>query len=278
MSNLAFRFLTAAIGVPVILAILYLAPLWGWYLLCGASMAVAAAEFFGMTHPGDRPGQVLGTLLSVGVFSLLCYTRFGETRPTVMLFAVLALVPLALLFALARPRELPTALPRTTALVFGPLYVGAGMAALAALRTVGTGTQGAGLALMTMMIAWFSDTGGYFAGKNIGGPKLYPEVSPNKTWSGGVGGVLGSMLGAAFAHFVYLRELPLVPGLLLAAAAGVFGQVGDFCESALKRSAGVKDSGGILPGHGGILDRVDALLFAALVVYGVCRAGLLQLG
>jgi phosphatidate cytidylyltransferase len=127
------------------------------------------------------------------------------------------------------------------------------------------------------MIAWFSDTAGYFVGRSLKGPKLYPSVSPNKTWSGSVGGLAGSASAAVLAHFVFMPELPLARGILAAVITGAFGQAGDLCESLMKRSAGVKDSGGILPGHGGILDRIDALLFAGLGLYIAVRSGWLAL-
>jgi phosphatidate cytidylyltransferase len=120
---------------------------------------------------------------------------------------------------------------------------------------------------MTLMLAWFGDTFGYFFGRFLGKHKLYPAVSPKKTIEGALGGLIGSMTGACFAHFVYLKSFPLVPGLVLAVVAGGLGQLGDLGESLLKRSTGVKDSGQIVPGHGGILDRIDALLMASTVVY-----------
>lgn len=278
MSNLAVRLLTALVGIPIILAILYIAPPVVFFTLCAVALVVASLEFYAMSHPNDRTGQLFGTAVTFGLFAVLVYTQFALTHPSLALFTTLSLSPIALLFYLARPAEIPNALTRSAALAFGPIYIGGSLAALACLRTLGTSNEGAGLALMTLMIAWFSDTAGYFFGKGLKGPKLYAAVSPNKTWSGGIGGVLGSMLGAVLAHFIYLPTLPLGRGLAVAAIAGILGQTGDFCESVLKRSAGVKDSGGILPGHGGILDRVDALMFAALAVYVSFRAGLIELG
>lgn len=278
MSNLVVRLLTALVGVPIILGILYVAPPIAFFTLCAAALVVASLEFYAMSLPGDPVGQRFGTLLTLALFATLVYTNFGSIHATLAVFASLALGPVSLLFYLARPAEIPNALPRTAALTFGPIYIGASLASLACLRITGTSHEGSGLALMTMMIAWFSDTAGYFFGKGLKGPKLYAAVSPNKTWSGGIGGVLGSMLAAVFGHFGFLPTLPLTAGIATAAIAGVFGQTGDFCESVLKRSAGVKDSGGILPGHGGILDRIDALMFAALAVYLSLRVGWLQLG
>lgn len=276
MSNFLVRLLTALIGVPIILAILYVGPPAGWFVLCGAGMLVAAWEFFAMTHPDDPVGRWLGTALSLGTFSLFVMTRFGAVHGTWLALGLALLAPVTLLASLARPANIPTALPRNGALLMAPLYLAIPMAALALVITYGTRVQGGGLCLLTMMFSWFGDTGGYFAGKGIGGPRLYPAVSPNKTWSGALGGLAGSVFGSLLAHFTFLPALSLGQGVVLALAAGAFGQIGDLCESILKRSARVKDSGAILPGHGGILDRIDALLFCALTMFAALQTGWLE--
>ena len=136
-----------------------------------------------------------------------------------------------------------------------------------------------GLPELTFSIAFLGDTGAYFTGRALGRHKLYPALSPKKTWEGAVGGLASSAGAAAIAHFWYLPELPLIPGLILGAAAGAMGQAGDLCESMIKRAHGVKDSGTLLPGHGGMLDRIDALLFAAPVLYiGLLWLGFVSLG
>jgi len=277
MSNTVVRLLTGFIGAPLILAIVFLAPFLGYYALAGGAMTFAAYEFFGMTHADDPTGRRLGTLLTVLLFSALVYSRYGHDHPTVALWAALLLAPVALFFGLVRPAQIAQALPRTTALVFGPLYLASTMGALAVLRTVGTPREGAGLVVLALATAWGSDTAAYFAGRNLKGPKLYPAVSPNKTWSGALGGLAMAMTSAVVLHFTIMPTLPLGMGVLVAGLAGAAGQAGDLAESVLKRSAGVKDSGGLLPGHGGILDRIDALVFTALVVFGAIETGLLQL-
>jgi phosphatidate cytidylyltransferase len=146
-----------------------------------------------------------------------------------------------------------------------PIYVGAPLATLALLRR--DFDDGAGLVLLTLMLAWFGDTGGYFVGRYFGKTKLYEAVSPKKTREGLYGAVLGSLAGALLAHFTYLPSLGLDAALVLGLAGGPLGQAGDLVESLLKRSLGTKDSGDIIPGHGGILDRIDALLVLAPVVY-----------
>ena len=276
MSNFAVRLLTALVGIPIILGILYVGPPLGWFGLCAAATLIATWEFLSMTHPDDLPGRWIGMALTAGTFALFVSTHFGTVHGTWLGVGVAALAPVTLLGSLARPATIPTALARNGTLLMAPLYLGAPMAALALIRTFGASVQGGGLCLLTMMFAWMGDTGGYFAGKGLGGPKLYPAVSPNKTWTGAVGGLAGSVLGSVLAHFTFLPALSLTQGILLAIAAGAFGQIGDLCESILKRSAGVKDSGAILPGHGGILDRIDALLFCGLTMFAALQSGWLE--
>jgi phosphatidate cytidylyltransferase len=122
-----------------------------------------------------------------------------------------------------------------------------------------------------MGLAWGSDTGAYFAGRFFGKHKLAPRVSPSKTIEGAVGGMAASILVAVIWQVVWLHnELPLWHAVVLAAIANVFGQSGDLVESLIKRSTGVKDSGSILPGHGGLLDRIDALMFTATACLLYC--------
>ena len=128
--------------------------------------------------------------------------------------------------------------------------------------------------VLLFLVVWVTDIGGYFAGRGIGGPKLWPRVSPKKTWSGAVGGFAASLaIAAGFASFGFGK---LVPLLLLSAALSIVSQLGDLFESAVKRRFGVKDSSQIIPGHGGLLDRLDgfvaAVAFAALI--GIWRGGL----
>lgn len=104
-------------------------------------------------------------------------------------------------------------------------------------------------------------------GRFLGKHKLFPLVSPKKTWEGALGGVLSTITAALVAHFWFLKEIGILQALLLGLFASIVGQSGDLCESLLKRSYGIKDSGNILPGHGGIMDRVDALVFVAPLVY-----------
>ena len=180
---------------------------------------------------------------------------------------MLLLFPTFALFAtLGRLGANETTGLRAFAMAFGPLWIGGGMATLALLRR-DAGESGPGFVILALTLSWFSDTGAYFAGRFLGKHKLYEAVSPKKTVEGAFGGLAAAILGAVVGHYFYLRSVPLDHAIILAIVAGALGQAGDLGESMLKRSFGVKDSGGIVPGHGGILDRVDALIVTAAFSY-----------
>lgn len=262
-SNLAVRLATAAVGAPLIIALLYKGPPWGFYLLVLPATLIGAWELFSMTHPGDRLSQVMGAAMTA-LTSLATFAAEGDAR---VLATIVVVVPLAgPLLTLVRPGEMKTAALRACAMGFGPLYIGVPLALLAILRR-DLGADGPPYVILTIMFAWFSDTGGYFAGRFLGRHKLYEAISPKKTVEGSIGGLLGAVLGALLAHFWFLPSLSLSHGIILALVAGAFGQASDLGESLLKRSTGVKDSGAIVPGHGGILDRVDALLLTSAVTF-----------
>ncbi len=263
-SNLAIRLLTAAVGTPAILALLYLAPAWSFYLLVLPVTLIGASELFAMTHPGDRVAQGAGVVLSL-LTSLTLY-RFGLSEPRALV-TLLVLVPaLGPIVTLVRLGDVSTAALRACAMGFGPLFVAGSLTLLALLRR-DFGAAGPGLVVMSLMFAWWGDTGGYFAGRFLGKRKLYEAVSPKKTVAGAIGGLAGSVAGAVCASLWYLPQVPLYHSIPLALLAGVLGQAGDLGESLIKRATGVKDSGAIVPGHGGILDRVDALLLTSATVY-----------
>ncbi|MFW6067788.1 MAG: phosphatidate cytidylyltransferase [Myxococcota bacterium] len=259
--NLAQRLLTAAVLVPLILYLLYWEPTKnGFLVLVYLAVGVSAHELMGMAVPYSRPLRLYGTAATLALLTTAVFLPSADA----VLTAVIVLVVGGLLSGLLAPTPLERASSRMGWLIAGPLYVGGLLATVPMLHRM---EHGGSWVVLTMTLAWLGDTGGYFAGRFLGKHKLYPAVSPKKTIEGSIGGLLGSMLGALAAHFWYLQELPLVDGILLALVAGGFGQMGDLCESLLKRSTGVKDSGTILPGHGGLLDRIDALVFTAPITW-----------
>jgi phosphatidate cytidylyltransferase len=261
VSNLTARLLVAAVFVPAILALLYVAPPIGFYLLTFAAAIVAAYELFGMVSGGDVVARAFGVVTTVTV-SVATYTRGHDLR---VVMTILVLTPLVgLLFPLVRLGDINSAGFRGATYAFGPIYCALPLTLLAVMQR----DHAPGWVILALMLAWFSDTGGYFAGRFFGKHKLYEAVSPKKTIEGALGGLLAAVLGAVWGSFGYLRgHFPIAHAVPLAIVAAALGQAGDLVESVLKRSTGIKDSGGILPGHGGILDRIDAMMFTATGVY-----------
>ena len=263
LSNLTVRLATAAVVVPLLLLLLFAAPPWGWALLLLVASGIGALELFGMTHPGDRVSQTIGALTTMAVAAAF-YLYSDQPR---LMIGVAALYPiLMLLLPLWRLGEIPSAGLRLMGSVANPLYIALPLVTLALLRR-DTGDDGPGYVLLVLFFAWWGDTGAYFAGRRFGRAKLYPAVSPNKTRAGFVGAMLGAVCGGLVAHFLFLPSFSLHAAFWLAPLCGALGQLGDLVESLLKRSTGIKDSGQIVPGHGGLLDRIDALLFVSPAVY-----------
>lgn len=262
-SNLAVRLLTALVAVPLILALIFKAPAWGLLVLVIPAALLGCYELFSMTHQDDAVGRAVGTLLG-GVVCVGLY--FGGHDLRVPLTLLITLPILGPLITLARLGDIKTAALRATALGFGPLYVAAPLTLIVTLRRDHP-VEGPAYVLFVLIFSWLADTGGYFAGRFLGKHKLYEAVSPKKTVEGALGGLAAAVLGGFIVRALCWPTMSAVHLVLLALVAAAAGQAGDLAESLLKRSVGVKDSGNVLPGHGGILDRVDATLLTATVVY-----------
>jgi phosphatidate cytidylyltransferase len=263
LHNLAIRLLTAAVASPIILGVLFFGSPEAWFALVLCTQLAAAVEVLGMTHPGDRVSQLTGVLCT-GMVSAALYCPEGDAK--ILASALFVSTIIAALVPLVRIGDINTGALRMMSSIATPIYVGLMFCTLALIRRDG-GADGPGFVLMTLMFAWLADTGGYAAGRLFGKTPLYPAVSPKKTWEGLGGALGGAVCGALLAHFWYLPAIPLLPALLLALCCGLLGQLGDLAESLLKRAVNAKDSGRMVPGHGGLLDRSDALLLVSPVVY-----------
>lgn len=264
-SSLPVRLATGFIGAPLILLLLYAGPAWAWLAFVSVCAAVGALELFAMTHPGDHVSQVAGVALTLSVIGVLW--TWGARAD--VLLSVLLLLPLVSMFlVLWRLGSVQTAALRIASGAFGPLWLGGGLSAIVLLRRdAGNDHDGASFVVLALVLSWLSDTGAFFIGRSFGRHKLYAAVSPKKTIEGALGGLAGGLVGTLAVRALVLPSLPLSHAVGLALVAGALGQLGDLGESLLKRSVGVKDSGFILPGHGGILDRADALLVTSTVTY-----------
>jgi phosphatidate cytidylyltransferase len=277
LGNLAQRALVAVIAVPILLLVLYYdrpEPTWG--IIFVASL-LAMREFFGMTLPAEDRGPAL-------VMGALACAAFYWLDPTTLAYAptsrllgglvfagstislVLAVIVPGL-FYLFRFRDIPSVAGRYAATVAGIVYAGFLATFLASLKRIDP-DHGGNTVVLVLIVAWIADTGGYFAGRFLGKTKLYEAVSPKKTWAGLWGGLAGAFVGTVVLKLVAAKWLGWVDVVLLSIPGCLLGQMGDLAESLIKRSVGVKDSGSLLPGHGGILDRIDAVLFIAPYVYG----------
>lgn len=265
MADLIKRLWTAIVLVPILLVALFVDPT-PWSILVFATLAggIAHDEFLRMTLPASAEDPKLDlraplALVGAGVLALPMVLGAGAALPLLAASAI----ALALLL-LARPARLADAGRHGAACLASVLYV----PLLACLWPLIKHDMGPGWLFVTLALAFMSDTGAYAFGRLWGKHKLYPAVSPGKTWEGSVGGLVGGCLATVgFGHFLLTPELSVRDGLILGVVGSLAGQVGDLFESMLKRGCGVKDSGSLLPGHGGMLDRVDALLFVGPVVY-----------
>ena len=233
------------------------APLFVAFILTVA--AVGLHEYGGMAFAEDRAAR--SGLMLFGL--LVAASVIAGMRPWTGAALSVAVIG-GLVFALFRRGDLPVAVGRLGLLLLGVLYVGFFIPHVALLRQQPEGWR---WVLFTVYSAMGSDSGAYFAGRAYGRRKLMPAVSPSKTVEGAVGGLVGAAIIGALCWLIFFRELPLGETLGVAVAIGVLAELGDLCESALKRGFGAKDSGWIIPGHGGILDRLDSLLFPFVFSY-----------
>ena len=261
VGNLAMRFITVAPLIPlIILAIEWRRPEAVWAIVFAATV-IALLEYFGMALPSEADRRDRGFGVGLGVVVALLLYWGGALR--VAILPAVVIVPA--LYYLFRFRDLATVMQRFGLTVLGLIYAAVLLTFLALQKS--ELPHGGDWVFITLMTAWFGDTGAYFAGRFLGKTKLYPAISPGKTRAGAVGGLAGSFGAAVLANLWFFPELGWVHGAIVTVCGSALGQCGDLVESMLKRAFGVKDSGKILPGHGGILDRVDAVLFIAPFVY-----------
>jgi len=261
---LPIRLATAAVGVPILLWLVFWAP---FVVYRGAVLLitlVALVEYFQMAFHNrpalQRLGIVSGALVALGMA--------GDPPESAMVLVagLMAVVSVGLMSCLLGSDDPTAAVNSLGHMILGVIYAGAFLPHFIWLR-VHPADTGPAWVLFVLAVAMAGDAGGYFAGRWFGKHLLMPSVSPKKTLEGTVGAVVGNLLAGAVVRVI---ELPMVSWpeiLLLATLTGVLAQIGDLCESLLKRAFGAKDSGWLLPGHGGILDRADSLVFPIVLVY-----------
>ena len=265
------RLITALVVLPILIAsilISFLQPL--FVLLAAAAMTLGLFEFYVLAKKrGLQPDAVAGYLAAAALFVVFYITRPGQLLDMLLLIqaVLLVFIPGSLIAATLRGAPYEKMLASAGATILGVVYVVFLGGHLVALRTGFTQEVSGDLLSFFFLILMGADTAAYYFGKTFGKHKLAPSISPGKSWEGVIAGLVASLLLAALAHYWFFRELPLKLALPLAAVMTGLGIFGDLTESALKRGAGMKDAAKILPGHGGILDRLDSLLFNAPLIY-----------
>ena len=286
------RIATAVVLIPIVLLLILRAPVWVLAIVAGAVALLTIHEFLNLTESyGVQPLRTLTYIFVVIFFALLAF-NFGNEKPLLStaffvycLGFAAAIAPFIFLTRAMRNESLSAGYPAAAASVFAFTYVALPMGMLVQLRQQ---WAGAFYLLYLLLIVWAGDIFAYFVGKSVGRHLMAPRISPKKTWEGAAASV-GASVAVGWLLFNY--SLPISSALLSAGLIqrgdGLFGlerpamgpvivltivlnvaaQLGDLVESLIKRGANVKDSGGILPGHGGMLDRIDALLFAAPVLW-----------
>ncbi len=263
--SLRLRIVSAAVMVPGVVALTWLGG-WPFAALVAVGAAVAAAELI-LMFSEVGVAEALGVAVA-GSIPLAAQTAAQGLLPE---WAPLALAGAAigvLSAFLFRKRELAY-VPRAAGVVaLSWLWVGLLAATVVRLRAIdGGGRAGFGWVLLAFAVTWGNDTFAYFTGLAFGKHRLYERISPKKSWEGAIGGVAGALVGAFLVRALALPELGVGTALAAALGGSIVGPLGDLSESMAKRAAGVKDSGRTIPGHGGVLDRIDALLFVAPWVY-----------
>jgi phosphatidate cytidylyltransferase len=259
------RLATSAVLIPLFVWVIVFAPFDIFRIALMLVGVMAYAEFHALADGGKLAlGGAAPSRFALeaapGILGGIALLYAPQPGLIAMLIAVGAMA-LAL-----RTADLKNALPTAAALTLGVLYIFGAWRSAAEIRLISPHWL-----MLAMLLSWVGDSFAYYTGKAIGRHKLAPRVSPAKTWEGSFGSVAGAMLaGWIYAHYL-IPSAPLWLVLTVSAIGNVAGQIGDLCESAFKRGAGVKDSGTLLPGHGGWLDRIDSSLFTLPVFYACLR-------
>jgi phosphatidate cytidylyltransferase len=274
LSNLAARVIFAVIAIPIILLLIYLGGL-PLAILLAAAGGRAAWEYYGIAEAaGERPMAATGTIIAAAIpLAVFGYQNGSFHPPVLTLAAAITLIVFALAIWWRGVDGRPTGAVATT--MFGAAYTGGMLSFAYGLRyhnyAVGA-TAGMALVLYPLLLTWTSDTAAYFVGRALGRRKLIPAVSPGKTVAGAVGALVASVVVSwlyaryvlpRFANLSMLTWQAVWFGIVISVAV----QIGDLAESLIKRDGKVKDSSHLIPGHGGMLDRLDSLLFAIPVAY-----------
>ena len=261
------RVLTGVIAIPALCLLIGYGPEPTLFIMVLIAVALGLHEFYSLLLPDNKPHErAIGILLGMVLASLI-YLGNTSLLHALMCFSVIFLCILYML----KSRNFTLAVSKIALTLFGILYIGFLLSYVTLIDKSASGKQWVFFLVSTV---WAADISGFFAGSLVGRHKLYPKVSPNKTIEGLGGGVLGAIAVALVFRKLFFPLLDVSDCAVLGSFLALFGQMGDFTESMIKRSAHVKDSSSLIPGHGGVLDRLDSFLFSApFLYYYICWGG-----
>jgi phosphatidate cytidylyltransferase len=258
------RVLTAIVFLPLLFAALWAGPPVWFVGLAMAGILIGLFEYYALAKQG---GEIQGLIAAAYVLFAFYFHRH-DLIPAIIAFLVIVEL-IVQLGTNVNKEDLGNVLTTASINVFGVLYIAVLGGYIIALRVIGSPVPHMAAKLLTLffIVVFAGDTAAYYTGRSIGRRKLAPKISPGKTIEGVFGGLAGNVVAAVLAHFTFFPELKISYAIPLALVMGAAGITGDLCESMIKRGAKAKDASKLIPGHGGLLDRLDSMLFNAPLLY-----------
>jgi phosphatidate cytidylyltransferase len=254
------REITALVAAPAAIWITGWGPVWLFNATIALIAVLAMYEFVAL---GKAKGYDVPTVLCIAIMLVIIAAFIIDDLSVELgMFAALLIIPASYVVT---KKSLENSLPSSAIAVLATTYVG--MLSGSLIRLHNDFPEGYKLVFFLLLVVWLGDTGAYYVGKQFGKHKLSPRISPKKTIEGLIGGVSASIITALVIHFTFFPAFPLLHAVIAGVLLSIAGVIGDLAESMWKRSAAVKDSGTLIPGHGGFLDRFDSILFTAPILY-----------
>jgi len=254
------REITALVAAPAAIWITGWGPVWLFNATIAVIAVLAMYEFLAL---GKAKGYDVPTVLCIAIMLIIIAAFIIDDLSVELgMFAALLIIPASYVVT---KKSLENSLPSSAIAVLATTYVG--MLSGSLIRLHNDFPEGYKLVFFLLLVVWLGDTGAYYVGKQFGKHKLSPRISPKKTIEGLVGGISASIIAAVVIHFTFFPKFPLLHAVIAGVLLSIAGVIGDLAESMWKRSAAVKDSGTLIPGHGGFLDRFDSILFTAPILY-----------
>lgn len=264
--NVVSRVAVALIAIPIILGLSFLGG-WFFFSLVAAITIISLIEFYKLTEKkSSLPNYFLGIIFSIITLLLFFYKRTDFFLP--LIFVFITITAIIELF-----RKENNSISNLSVTFFGAIFLSLFFSTLIGIREFFGGygsdeySKGGYLVITILATIWICDSAAYFGGTALGKRRLLERISPKKSWEGAIFGFVFAILSAIAAKYLILNFLNWIDVLCIGVVVGTFGQMGDLIESMIKRNAGVKDSSNLIPGHGGVYDRFDSLLFVSPFVY-----------